>query len=232
MSNAILVIGESGTGKTTSIETLPPQETLIFLVEKEDLPFRGWKKNFIPLSKDGGNLVRCKSSTPGKVVDTIIATLEHIDKNRKDIKYIIIDDFIYTMVNEFMDRAKEKSFDKFTDIAVKAHQLVNKAKALREDLNVAILTHSEEYMDASGIRKQKIKTLGKLLDNSVNLEGMFNTVLYTNVESSPEGNKYTFLTQNQHNTGKTPKGMFKDLRIPNDLKLVFDTIESYKNDYR
>jgi uncharacterized membrane protein len=231
MSNAILVIGESGTGKTTSVETLPPEETVIFLTEKEDLPFRGWKKNYIPLTKEGkGNLVKFKGIEPGKVAEQMVATMTHVDKNMPHIKYLIIDDYIYTMVNEYMDRAKEKSFDKFTDLALKAHNIANKAKAMREDLNVAILTHSEETQDSSGIKKQKIKTLGKLLDNNVNLEGMFNVVLYTNIETSAEGNKYWFLTQNQNNTGKTPKGMFEDMKIPNDLKLVFDQINKYYND--
>lgn len=231
MSNAILVIGESGTGKTTSLETLPPEETVIFLVEKTDLPFKGWKKKYTPLTKEGkGNLVTLKGKEPGKIAETITATLDFISNNMQHIKYVIIDDFIYTMVNEFMSRTEEKSFDKFTQMALKAYNVANKTKSLRDDLNVAILTHSEEYMDASGVRKQKIKTLGKLLDNNVNLEGMFNVVLYTSVESSAEGNKYHFLTQNQHNTGKTPKGMFEDLKIPNDLKLVFDTINSYYND--
>lgn len=231
MSNAILVIGESGTGKTTSVETLPPEETVIFLTEKEDLPFRGWKKNYTPMKGDGtGNLVKFKNIPPQQVADRMVATMDHVDKNMPHIKYLIIDDYIYTMVNEFMDRAKEKSFDKFTDMALKAHKIANKAKAMREDLNVAILTHSEETQDASGVKKQKIKTLGKLLDNNVNLEGMFNVVLYTAVDASPEGNKYWFLTQFQNNSGKTPKGMFEDIKIPNDLKLVFNKVNEYYND--
>lgn len=231
MSNAILVIGESGTGKTTSIETLPPEETVIFLIEKTDLPFRGWKKKYTPLTKEGkGNLVVLKGRDVLTMADSITGTLDFISDNMPHIKYVILDDFIYVMVNEFMARTEEKSFDKWTDMALKTHKIVNKAKSLREDLNVAILTHSEEYMDASGIRKQKIKTLGKLLDNNVNLEGMVNVVLYTNVENTSEGNRYCFLTQNQHNTGKTPKDMFKDLKIPNDLNLVFNTINSYYND--
>lgn len=225
MANVVLVIGESGTGKTTSLETLPPEKTFIILVEKEELPFRGWKKNYKPLDAEGkGNYFKSDKH------DDIIKILKYVSDKRSDIEYLIVDDFIYTMVNEYMRRSNEKSFDKFTEIAVKAHKVVQTAKSLRENLNVAILTHSEEYMDSSGIRKQKIKTIGKLLDNQVNLEGMLTTVLYTDVENTPEGNKYSFLTQNKNNSGKTPKGMFEDLKIPNDLKLVFDTITKYNND--
>lgn len=224
MANTIFVIGESGTGKSTSIESLPSEQTFILNVINKELPFRGWKDKYKPLDKNKeGNYYSSDNSK------NLEKTLEWISNNRPDIKYIIIDDYVYTMSNEFMKRADEAGFKKFTEIGVNAWKLVNTAKSLREDLNIAFLTHSEEYMDINGIRKQKIKTVGKLVDEKVNLEGMVTCVLYTDVESTTEGNKYFFLTENRNNTGKTPKGMFEEAKIPNDLKLVFDKIEEYNN---
>lgn len=223
MSNAILVIGESGSGKSTAIRALPPEKTFIVNCLGKPLPFQGWKGKYQPLGEDGkGNYL----STDKTV--TIVKTLEFISEKRPDIEYVIIDDYIYTMVNEFMRRANEKTYDKFTDIGQKAWMLVEKAKSLRDNLNVAVLTHVEDNMDATGVKKQKAKTVGKLVDNIVNLEGMFTVVLYTDVEEKDGKNEYGFLTQTDgRNTCKSPDGMFKDKKIPNDLKVVFDQIEKY-----
>ena len=223
MSNAILVIGDSGTGKSTSIKSLPPDKTFIVNCIGKDLPFKGWKSKYTKQEKG----VKGNYFASDKPV-MIMKMLNYINEERPEIEYIVIDDFIYTMSNEFMARANEKSFDKFTDIGKNAWAIFNKAKSLRDGLNVAILTHSEEYMDASGVRKQKIKTVGKLVDNVVNLEGMCTTVLYTDVKHSQEGTKYGFLTRNTgFNTGKSPDEMFEEEFIPNDLKYVFDKIDEY-----
>lgn len=222
MSNAILIIGESGSGKSTAIKTLPPEKTVILNCIGKELPFKGWKGQYKEMVDGQGNYFA--SDNPA----ILIRTMEYISENRPDIEYIIVDDFIYTMSNEFMRRADEKSYDKFTDIGKKAWMLANATKNLRDDLNVAVLTHSEEFVDAAGVRKQKVKTVGKLVDNVVNLEGMFTVVLYTDVKKTPEGMNYGFLTSTTgSNTGKSPDGMFEDEKIPNDLKLVFDKIDKY-----
>jgi adenylate kinase family enzyme len=223
MSNAVLVIGESGSGKSTAIRELPKEKTFIVNCLGKPLPFKGWMKDFKPLDENGkGNYLSTDNSV------TIVKTLEYIDKNRPDIEYVVIDDYIYTMVNEFMRRANEKSYDKFTDIGQKAWMLVEKAKSLRDSLNVAVLTHVEENMDTTGVKKQKAKTVGKLVDNIVNLEGMFTVVLYTDVEEKDGVNNYGFLTQTDgRNTCKSPEGMFEDKKIPNNLKMVFDKMTEY-----
>ena len=219
MSNTILVIGASGSGKSTSLETLAPEETFIIKVVDKDLPFRGGRKNYIPFDKEGkGNMFATASSV------AIVKTLKFISENRPDIKNIIIDDFNYIMALEYFDRATENGFAKFTEIAVHAADVVNAAKSLRKDLNVAILAHSEVE---EGTGDLKIKTVGKLIDEKLTIEGMVTCVFFTEVEQTPEGNKYWFITQARRSKGKTPKGMFEDLKIPNDLKLVFDTINNY-----
>jgi adenylate kinase family enzyme len=221
MSNVILVIGASGSGKSTSLETLPPEETFILKVVDKDLPFRGGRKNYTPLSAGKGNTFSTYKS------DEIVQTIKHISDKRPEIKNIIIDDFNYIMQLEYFDRATETGFNKFTEIALHAADVVRTAKKLRSDLNVAILAHSEVE---EGTGELKIKTVGKLIDEKLSIEGLCTCVLFTEVERTAEDNKYWFITQSRGNKGKTPKGMFSELKIPNDLKLVFDTINSYYND--
>ena len=222
MSNTILVIGASGSGKSTSLETLPPEETFIIKVVDKDLPFKGGRKQYTPIDKEGkGNLLATSNH------DAIVKMLNYINANRTDIKYVIIDDFNYLMQLEYFNRATENGFAKFTEIAVHAASVVNTAKALRKDLNVAILAHSEREEGSGDL---KMKTVGKLIDEKLTIEGLCTCVFFTEVESTPEENKYWFQTQARGSKGKTPKGMFEDLKIPNDLKLVFDTIEKYYND--
>jgi hypothetical protein len=222
MSNAILVIGDSGTGKSTAIRTLPPEKTFVINCYGKELPFKGWKKGYKPIVDGEGNYL----DTDNTVV--IVKTLQYISDNRPDIEYVIIDDYIYTMVNEFMRRAGEKTFDKFTDIGQKAWMLVDKAKSLRDNLNVAVLTHVDSVTDATGMKMRRAKTVGKLVDNIVNLEGMFTCVLFTDVQEKDGKMEYGFLTQNDgSNTGKTPMGMFEENKIPNDLKFVFEKIDKY-----
>lgn len=223
MSNAILIVGESGSGKSTSVRALPKDKTFIVNCLGKPLPFKGWIKDYKPLDENGkGNYLATDNTV------TIVKTLDYIDKNRQDIEYIIIDDYIYTMSNEFMRRVNEKSYDKFSEIGQKAWMLVEKAKSLRQNLNVAVLTHVEDNTDASGVKKLKAKTVGRLVDNIVNLEGMFTVVLYTDVEEKDGVNNYGFMTQTDgRNTCKSPDGMFAEKKIPNDLQFVFDKMNEY-----
>lgn len=225
MSNSVLVIGVSGTGKTTSLENLPPEETFIIQCTKKDLPFKGARKNFTIFSKDNlkGNLLVTDQS------GIIIKTLQYVNDNRPDIKYVVVDDFVYTMSNEFFRRAHETGFDKWNDIGTSAAQILQYVtNSMRDDINVVMFNHPEEYRDASGMPHYKFKTLGNLVDAKLNPEGMFSTVLYTDVDKSNEELPYGFLTQNTgRNTGKSPKGMFEEDRIPNDLKYVFEKMDKY-----
>jgi hypothetical protein len=222
-ATGVMIIGESGTGKSTSIDGLNPQETVIINVQGKSLPFKGWRKNYTNLEKDKGNYVSTDSTA------NILKLLGHISDSRPEIKNVIVDDSQYIMANEFMRRARETGFNKFTEIGQNAWSIANKLKSMRDDMVVFFMSHSEDVTDASGSRKTKAKTIGKLLDEKISLEGMFTMVLYTDVEIQEDDTlKYSFVTQNNgHNTGKTPKGMFKDLKIPNNLQLVRDAIDEY-----
>lgn len=151
--------------------------------------------------------------------DKIIGCLKYLNNN-KDIKNIIIDDFQYVISNEFMVRAKEKGFDKFTEMAQHYYVIIEVASRLREDLNIFFLSHNEQKEDGTS----KVKTIGKLLDEKITIEGLFTIVLNTVIQD----NKYYFQTQNNgFNTTKSPLGMFDEQLIENDLKLVTEKINEY-----
>jgi len=227
MSQEILVIGESGSGKSASLENLDPKSTFLFNVVKKPMPFRGWKTKWQPLTKEtpNGNYMATDNPT------TIQATMQHINTNMPHITTIVIDDFQYIMANEFMRRAHERGFDKFTDIGLHAWEIITLGKNLREDLTFVVLGHAEVSTDLSGGRRLKFKTIGKLVDDKINVEGLFTVVLFTHV-GPDENNKicYRFKTQTDGSTtGKAPKGMFKEEKIENDLDYVIKTVTEYNN---
>lgn len=203
MGVPVLILGESGSGKTYSIKNFDVNEVGIFSVEKNRLPFRD--KEFKILKK---------------------ATYESIVKNLKNakLKAYVIDDSQYLMVNEMFDRAKETGYQKFTDIALHFRNLIKMInRDLPEDVVVYFLHHTETDSNSG---KEKAKTVGKMLDNQLTVEGCFDVVLITSIES---GNHY-FITQSDGlTTAKSPEGMFADLKIPNDLKAVDTAIREFWN---
>ena len=221
MGANILIVGKSGTGKSRSIINLNPSETFVINVNRKDMPFRGWRSKYTEWNKENlnGNLLNSDSH------DTILKTIRYIDEKRPEIKVGIIDDFQYTMANEFMRRAKEKGFEKFTEIGEHAWKLIWECNLCRSSLVWVILSHSDENEHG----EQKCKTIGKLLDDKICIEGMFTIVLNTSVERLDEKSEYFFETQNNgRNTSKSPEGMFETQKIPNDLKFVIDSIHSYE----
>ena len=223
MSEIIAVVGQTGTGKSTSIESLDPKETVVINVVGKPLPFRGWKQKYVSFTSEGGNFYVSNDSAK------IVKALEHISQKRPDIKIIVIDDFQYLMSSEFMNRSAEQGWQKFTDIGRHAWDVINTAKSLREDLKVFILSHDEVMADTYP-PKRKIKTIGKMLDEKVTLEGLFTVVLFTDVVKDQQSGllDYRFITQNDGSTtSKSPKGMFEELTIPNDLSLVVKKINEY-----
>lgn len=225
MAQEVLIVGASGTGKSTSIENLNPESTFIVNVARKALPFKGWKTKYPSFNKDNPDGRFYSSDVPQE----ILKCLNYINENRTEIKTIVIDDYQYTMANEYMRRANETGFKKFTEIAQNAWSIINAVKSMRDDLLVVFMMHSEVTFDAHGNKVTKAKTIGKMMDNVVTLEGMFTIVLYTDVEKGENGLKYSFITQNDGtNTGKSPKDMFGSVKIPNDLSVVAQAIEDYQ----
>lgn len=226
MAQAILIVAESGSGKSTSIETLNPQETFIVNVANKPLPFKGWKSKYKPWTKDtqDGNLYHASNAV------MIEAAFKYVDTKRTEIKTIIVDDFQYMSAFEYFDSADQKGYDKFTKIASHLARVVRIPKDLRDDLTVVFMMHAEDSVDMDGKRKVKAKTVGKMIDNALTLEGLFSIVLFGKVKKDKDGTiRYVFETQNNgENTCKSPKGMFSDVEIPNDLAFVKKAIEDYE----
>ena len=227
MAQGVLIIAESGAGKSTAIETLDPKETFIINVANKPLPFKGWKAKYSIWSKDNptGNMYD-KSST-----QNIYAALQYVNDKRPEIKTIVVDDFQYMSSFEFFERVDEKGYEKFTQIGAGLARIARMPKDLREDLTVFFLTHAEESTDMDGKRKLKAKTIGKMVDEKLSLEGLFSIVLFGKVKKDKDGNiRYVFETQNNgENTCKSPRGMFTGFEIANDLQIVRDAIISYEN---
>jgi hypothetical protein len=239
MSSLIGVVGESGHGKSTAIENLPPESTMLINIVNKPLPFMGWKKKYTPFdwgepdaqgvpTKSTGNYIQINNFRAAS--DQITKLLVHVNKYRPEIKHVVIDDYQYLMSGEFMNRAKEGGWEKFTDIGLHAWQILEVGRNLREDLKLFILAHVEDK-DVKGSleTKKKMKTIGKMLDEKVTLEGYFSIVLFCHINPDPlpGQEKYTFATQTDGaTTAKSPKGMFP-AHIPNDLWLVSQRIDEY-----
>lgn len=226
MANLIAIVGQSGSGKSTSIRTLNPKETFIINVASKPMPFRGWKTNYTSWNKDNpdGNFVNTSN------VDNIAKIMAYINTKRTEIRNVVIEDAQYLMGFEAMDRAKEKGFEKFTDIAQKFYSILKIAISMRDDLNVIVTCHSEN-IGTPDDPQLKIKTLGKMIDNTITVEGLFTYVLFTSVSRDSENKTtYSFITHSDGSTtAKSPLDCFEDDLIPNDLQYVIDQIEAFNN---
>lgn len=208
MSIATLIIGPSGTGKSTALRNLDPNNVLVLQAVRKPLPFKGSFKHYDPEAKTGNVFVM---DAADKIVKAMTATKRNV---------IVLDDFQFTMANEFMRRSGETGFAKFTDIGRNAWDILNAANTLPDHKRVYILSHSETTDDG----RIKAKTIGKLLDEKLSVEGLFSIVLRSMVRDG----EYLFATKNNGaDTTKTPMGMFDSDFIPNDLKAIDDSICNY-----
>ena len=202
MGQLVFILGRSGTGKSYSMRTFPKDKIAVINVQGKILPFKGAAQI---------------ESTPIDQSDKIVKALEIYGKKYKSI---VIDDYQYTMANEFMRRSAERGYDKFTEIGRHAWDIANKVRELPNDVIVYVMCHTDR--DDEG--NEKIKTIGKLLDEKICLEGMSTIVLKTNVTDGV----YSFLTQNNgKDTVKSPAGMFPSYAIENDLNYVDQKIRNY-----
>jgi hypothetical protein len=219
-SKLIGIVGPTGTGKSTSIKHLDPKETYIINVAKKELPFKGADKLY--------NLEN-KNYKEVEDANEISRLLKTISEKAPHIKNIIIEDSNYIMGFNLIERATETGFTKFTIMARDMVDLFKTARKLREDLKVFYFTHPETIEDAGEIVGYKIKTAGKMIDNQIVLEGLLTVCLYTFVEETKDGaSNYYFLTNRfKKYPAKSPDGMFSEVKIPNNLKLVSDTIDEY-----
>ena len=203
MAVIVAVMGESGTGKSTSLRNFKQGEASVINVSKKPLPFR--------------NTLSVFKTDNYQEVQAMI--------KRAQAKSVVIDDAQYLMAFEYMHRAKEKGFEKFTDIGANFFNLTQTAVALPDDKIIYFLFHIERTKDGN----EKCKTIGQLLDEKITLEGLFTIVLKTVVLLDGNNQRqFCFATVNNgSDTVKTPMGMFAEPLIPNDLKVVDTVIREY-----
>lgn len=212
MSIATLILGESGTGKSTSLRNLPPEKTLLIQCINKPLPFpsKAWTVRNKSTNPEG-NVFRTGSS------ENIIKAIQ-MSKN----EIVVIDDYQAVMVNELMMKCNERGYDKFTSIGKNAWDVFNAAGSAGEHRRIYILAHTQTD-DFGAVR---MRTVGKLVDSTIVPEGYFTIVLRTHVES---GNYYFSTQSNGNDCCKSPMGMFSSLKIENDLNQVDAVICDFYN---
>ena len=212
------LMGESGSGKTTAMRNLPPEQTFYIDSDKKGLNWKGWKKQY---NTENKNYLCTDSFT------NVRKMLERIDKEEafKHIKYVVIDTLNGMMVAEEMRILAMQGGDKrsaWTDLAQHGWGIVNKALEIRNDVTVIILCHSETISDDNGIVKTRIKTNGRKLEKLV-LESKMTTVVW----AVRQDGKYKFVLSADNSTCKVPMNAFENDVIDNDIMLVIHALEEY-----
>lgn len=218
MSDVIGCMGESGSGKTTAMRNLPPEQTFYLDCDKKGLNWKGWRKAY---NTENKNYVATDAFSAA------LSLMDRIDKEKQfqHIKYLVIDTLNGLMVAEEMRILAMQGGDKrsaWTDLAQNGWALINKALTLRKDLTIIILCHSETISDDNGIVKTRIKTNGRKLEKLV-LESKMTTVVW----AVRQDGKYKFILSADGSTCKVPMGAFQTDEIDNDIMLVIKALEEY-----
>lgn len=201
MAQKVLILGDSGTGKSASLRNFKPEELLVINSAGKPLPFKNHFETVTPRFE--------------RLTQDVLSAMDKTDK-----KVIVVDDAQYIMSFQYMRRLKEKGWDKWDDIQGDFFNIIKACDYMPDDVIVYFLSHLQR--DDEG--REKIKTMGKMLDEKITIEGLFTTVLKTSVKDG----QYFFLTQNSGmDTVKSPIGMFPSYAIDNDLKYVDDKIRNY-----
>jgi len=218
MSRVIGVMGESGSGKTTAMRNLPPEETFYLDCDKKGLNWRGWKKQY------NSELKNYWSTDSFSVASQILQKVSN-DEKFKHIKYVVIDTLNGLMVADEMRILAMQSGDKrsaWSDLAQNGWSLINQCLTLRDDLTVIILCHSETISDDNGLVRTRIKTNGRKLEKLV-LESKMTTVIW----AVRQDGKYKFILSADGTTCKVPMNSFEVNEIDNDIMIVIKALEEY-----
>lgn len=219
MSKLIALVGDTGNGKSHSIQYLDPKETYIINVAGKELPFKGSSKLY---NRDSKNYKEVSETTE---VQRLLRTLSD---SAPQIKKVIIEDGNYLMAFNLVAKATETGYTKFSVMAQQMVNLIQEAKKMRDDLTIVYVSHQEEVEDSGDITTYKMKTAGKMIDNQIKLEGLFTVVLYAITETKGEKTDYFFVTNKYKKyPAKSPQGMFTELKIENNLQKVIDLVEDY-----
>ena len=224
MANVCMILGPSGTGKSSSIKGLDPKETVVLNVLRKRLPFKG--SNSIYNTEN-------KNLFPVDDYSQIVNLLGSINKNALHVKNVILEDMTYIMRKEFFKRAKETGYGKFTEIAQHFQQVISTCESMRDDINVFFILHSEAIQSDKTTVGYKVSTVGAMIDSQYNPVEVVPMVLYSAIKYDEKGNaSYGFYTHRcMEGTveipAKSPADMFEDDFIPNDLGLVVKAMNEY-----
>lgn len=217
MPRPVLIVGRTGSGKSTSISKLDPEKTCLISISKTEkpLPWKGFSKGYV----NKRNLFYVDTAT------RVEAILEALKKQTK-FTTVIIDDAQYIMAFEFLKRCSETGFTKFNQMAQNFINIIEMLNSI-PNINKFILMHDDTEL-VDGMQVRKAKTLGKMIDSTISLEGLFDTVLFTEVIKGDSGMEYYFRVKPDGlSTAKSPVGMFDQELIPNDLSIVVKALEEY-----
>ena len=225
MATTILICGKSGTGKTTAIRTLNPDETVIFKTINRTLPFK-----YVGIySKENQNLF----NTP--TYESILKALSWAN-GQPNVKNVVITDATYIIRQEFFKKAQTPGYAKFTEFAVHMQQILKAIQDMRDDIKVFMEYHVENTVNDNGVTEYKPSTVGKLLDEKYNIMENVDIILFAIPEIEDKKINYGFFTNRSVDRNgvevpaKSPMGMFDQIFIPNDLELVSAKIDAYYNE--
>lgn len=200
MGVGVLILGHSGSGKSTSLRNMPPEQVGVFNVASKPLPFKAKFPNIVNHA----------------TYDVIKASLA-----KNGLKRYVIDDANYLMSFELFSRAKEVGYGKFTDIAVRYASLLD---VIREHTSDDTIVYVMSHIDTGDDGRVQVKSVGKMLQNQLCIEGLFSIVLMCETD----GKNHYFVTQSDGYTpAKTPMGMFSEVKVDNDLAMVDKAIREY-----
>lgn len=215
MAKVIGIMGESGSGKTTSMRDLDPKTTFYIDCDKKGLSWKGWRDQY------GFEKKNYMATDQISTVDNILNKV-NAQEDMKHIKVVVIDTLNGLMVADEVRRMKEKGYDKWQDLAQCVWELIDKLYTLRDDLTVIVICHSQTQKDEDGYVFTRIKTSGKKLDK-LSVETKLTTVLYAVAKDG----EYVFQTHANNSTAKTPMGAFEADEIPNNIVDVLKALKDY-----
>lgn len=214
MATVIGIMGDSGSGKTTSLRNLDPSSTFIIDTDGKGLSWRGWKRDYNEENKN-----YCRTDDQNRVM----AYLASINSGAPHIKVVVVDTLNGIMVADEGRRRAEKGFDKWSDLAWAVWDIVNYALTMRDDITVILTAHAQTDRDDSGFVHSRIKTSGRKLDK-LQIETKLQALLFAKRNADGE---YVFEVHSNNSTAKTPLGLYDDETIPNDAARVVDDLSAY-----
>lgn len=215
MAKVIGIMGESGSGKTTSMRDLDPSTTFYIDCDKKGLSWKGWRNQY---QFEKHNYMATDDIS---TVNVLLSKINNQD-NMKHIQTVVIDTLNGLMVADEVRRMKEKGYDKWQDLAQCVWELLDSLYTLRNDLTIIVVCHSQTQKEDDGYTFTRIKTSGKKLDK-LNVESKLTTVLYAMAKDG----EYVFQTKAKNSTAKTPMGAFETDEIPNNIVDVLKALEEY-----